>query len=420
MSLNVKVDKDVFYKAITKASCALGGKGKEDDERMKNFGIEVKDGEMNIIASRMDVSARATIKKEDGLEVLSEGRIVLDGYNLLNNVGSYHQGVSLTIAVDDDGDGDEHEYSDEDGAVNANVVISYHKKGSSGIWEHKHAVIDDRYYPAVNFDWSCDHVATYDASKLVENVAKVSFAASEEDYRLDYNVVLLEFGEEGAVFFATDGRQLAYVNDPATKYSNPKHAMIEAKLINQISKKNILDQSKPIDISIASTEVSDDEDAVVDDVVSPKIRFTQDSLCIISNFTDKIKKPPYAKILNFQGLICSFTLDVKQVKEDLRALSPLESKETMWNFTKDKIFVQNTSFQGKQTSGEIDGVEDFVGDECELKFSLRYWENLLHKSGAEDKLKVEIKAKNIPILVKVEESPCVYTFCIQPIKDLKL
>ena len=84
---------------------------------------------------------------------------------------------------------------------------------------------------------------------------------------------MMEFGKEGAVFFATDGRQLAYVKDPGEKYANPKHAMIEAKVINQISKKNILDQSKEIDISIS-------------DEGSPRVRFVQDSLVIISNFME--------------------------------------------------------------------------------------------------------------------------------------
>jgi DNA polymerase III sliding clamp (beta) subunit (PCNA family) len=409
MSLEVNVDKDVFLKAITKASCALGSKNGEDD-RAKNFGIEVKNGEMSIIANRMEVSARATIRKEDGLEVIGDGRAVLDGYNLLNNVGSYHQGVSLNICIEES---DDEEYSDGDegDGSNVSVVISYDKSGGRGRWEHKHFVVDEKHFPVVSFDWDCDHKAKYGASNLVENIAKVSFAASEEDFRLDYNVVLLEFGESGATFFATDGRQLAYVNDPEAKHKVTKHAMIEAKLINQISKKNILDQAQDIDISIADS---------VDGDVAPKIRFMQSDLTIISNFTDQVKKPPYEKILNFTGLVCRFTLDVKQVKEDLKALSPIDSKETLWHFKQNKIFVQNTTFQGKQTSGEIDGVEGFEGEDCQMKFSLRYWENLLHKSGADGKITIEVKAMNIPIVVKVEEEPCVYTFCIQPIKDISL
>jgi DNA polymerase III sliding clamp (beta) subunit (PCNA family) len=411
MSLEINVDKDVFLKAIVKASCALGSKN--DDDKCKNFGIEVTKDEMVIIASKQEVSSKAIIRKEDGLEILGQGKVVLDGYNLLSNVNSYHQGVSLNIRVEES-DGDEYEYSDEndddDSQSTHNIVISYDKKSGGGSWEHKHFLIDDKYYPATNFDWTSTHSAVYDASRLVENIAKVSFAASEEDYRQEYNVVMLEFGAEGAVFFATDGRQLAYVKDPADTYKKTKHAMIEAKIINQISKKNILDQSKTIDVSIADAK----------DGVSPRIRFLQDDLCIISNFNDQASKPPYEKILNFQGCVCQFTLDVKRVKEDLKALSPLESKETLWSFGKDKILVQNTSFQGKQTHGEIDGVEDFEGEDCEMKFSLRYWDNLLNKSGAEDKIKVQIKAKNIPIVISVSEDPCVYTFCIQPIKDIKL
>jgi DNA polymerase III sliding clamp (beta) subunit (PCNA family) len=400
MSLEVNVGKDVFLNAIVKASCALGGKN--EDDKSKNFGIEVKNDEMNIIASKDAISARATIGKEDGLEVISEGRVVLDGFNLLSNVGSYHQGVSLNIIAEEIEDDEADAMDDE---CSRNVVISYEKK-VGGRWEHKHFVIDDSYFPSVKFDWECEHSAEYKASSFVENIAKVSFAASEEDYRQEYNVVLLQFGKDGAVFFATDGRQLAYVNDESVSYSETKYAMIEAKVINQISKKNILDQSKVIDISITETEG-----------ISPRIRFVQDDLCIISNFSDKARKPPFEKILNSTGLVCSFDLDVKQIKEDLKALSPIDSKETLWHFTQNKIFVKNTTFQGKQTSGEIYGVENFEGEDCKMKFSLRYWENLLHKSGAEDKINVQVKSPTRPIFIKVEDEPK-YVFCIQPIKEI--
>lgn len=402
MSLEVNVGKDVFLNTIVKASCALGGKN--EDDKSKNFGIEVKNGEMNIIASKDAISSRATIKKEDGLEVIGEGRVVLDGFNLLNNVGSYHQGVSLNIVVEDFED-DEADAMDDDEKVVGNVVISYDKK-SGGRWEHKHCVLQEKFFPSVNFDWECKHSAEYKALSFVENIAKVSFAASEEDYRADYNVVLIQFGNDGVVFFATDGRQLAYVNDNENTYKETRYAMIEAKIINQISKKNILDQSKTIDISIADG-----------DGVSPRIRFVQDDLCIISNFSDKAKKPPFEKVLNSPGLVCSFDLDVKQIKEDLKALSPIDSKETMWHFTQNKIFVQNTTFQGKQTSGEIYGVENFEGEDCKMKFSLRYWENLLHKSGADNKINIQVKSPTRPIFIRVEDEPK-YIFCIQPIKEI--
>jgi DNA polymerase III sliding clamp (beta) subunit (PCNA family) len=402
MSLELKIKKETLQDAIIKVSCALGDKN--DAITTKNFGFEAKDGKLIIKASRSEVSAKVEVLESDDMEIISEGEFVLDGYSLMGDLPNFHSKVELHVTVDDGDDlVDESEMEDEDSSTK--IVHFSYKKQTGGVWNHEFSTLNDKYKPAVNFDWESDHSVSYPASLLIDNVNKTAYAASDNDYRASYNIVLIDMGPDGIVFFASDGRQSAYVKDDNFKFKSSKSALISSKIISSISQKKIFSADSEVSMSIADNPSNG----------CPRIKFEQDNLVVISNFYENATRLPYEKIIGSSDSECEFTINPSCLKEDLNAITKQDLKETMWRFTSDKIFITNISYQGKKTEGEIDCVENFSGSPCELKFSLRYWENIISRSSNEN-LKVSVRKKK-PTEIHVSSQPVEYKFFIQPIYD---
>jgi len=393
MSLKLKVGKENFQSAVIRVSCALGDRN--DDVKTRNFGIEAKKGKLIIIASRGDICARCIL--DSGVEVESEGRVVVDGYALLNDISNYHSNVSLNLThVEGEG---------EDSA--SQLHISY-ETSRNKTWEHDHSLFPDSMFPEIDFEWESKHSITYPASKFVRNIERTAKAASDESHHIEYCILLIRFTPEGVVFFAGDGRQMSYVMDSEHSVEEESIAMIRAKLASQFSKRKILDATGDLNISIEETSGND----------IGRMKIDQSNFTIISNFTPA-KRLPYESILNIPNVHCSFSIKADVLRQDLKALSNPENRDTIWSFSKDGVEVSNVGSYSKKKSGSIAGVSNYEGKSCEMEFSLLYWDNLLSSCEKDTVLDVVVHGPNVPINIGVSESPDLFKYFIMPITEVE-
>jgi DNA polymerase III sliding clamp (beta) subunit (PCNA family) len=394
MSLKVQVGKDEFHRAITRVSCALGDKN--DDVKTRNFGIEAKDGKLSVIAARRDICARYVL--EDGaLDVQSEGKLVVDGYSLLSDITNYHTGVTLELSVEE-GDSDD---------TAKQLKINY-KTGRGKTWEHDHSLLPPSLFPDIDFEWQSKHCIQYPANQFIRNIERTARAASDESHHMEYCILLIRFTTEGVVFFAGDGRQMSYVMDSDHLVAEESMAMIRAKLVTQFSKRKVLDASGDLNISIEETE----------DDAPGRMKIDQDNFTVISNFASA-KRLPYENILKIPHEHCSFEINSEVLRQDLKALSNPENKDTVWHFSKDGIEVKNVGSYSKKKVGSIAGVSNYEGKECQMEFSLSYWESVLATCEKDAVLKVLIHNPRVPINIEVSPSPDLHKFYIMPINDVE-
>jgi DNA polymerase III sliding clamp (beta) subunit (PCNA family) len=387
--MEIKIRKELFESAITKTACALGDK--KAPPMTQNFGIEVTSEGISVTASRTDSSARFEIPKSDDLEIISEGKAVVSGESFIKGISNFHAGVLVHVKEEENDEGDKKQIS-----------CSYSTRGGKE-WDHEFALMDDQLFPEANFEWKSKHSVSYPADKFIEYVEKTAFAASDEESQRNYSVILMRFADEGLSFFATDGRQLSHVHDSSVSFDNEKEALLDVRMITSIAKKNILDSNFDVSISVE------------DKKKGSKIRIEQEGFVVISNFAEDAKRIPYDKVINMTGDICKFKVRAIDLKEDLKALFSPEFKDSQWSFSKDSIDVKNLGASAKRAGGQIEGVTDFEGDNCEMAFSLRYWENLLARTSGNAELGINVRNQRAAIEIEVNPAPDMYNFYIMPI-----
>lgn len=399
--MKISISKEEFENALTKVSCALGEKN--EDAITRNFGIKVDDKSMKICASSQKISAEYVATcSEHGLVALEEGKAVVDGASILSNVANLHSDVTLeietTISVKEDRD-------EEDISVGT-LEINYETKDGEK-WSHEHSLLNEKYFPSANIGWDSKHRVEYPAGRFMENIAKSAFAASDEDYKADYGALLLSFEEGGVVFFATDGRQMAYVKDVEVKSKSSKFALIKASVMSKIAKKRILDVTENMEISIKDSKKK---------AITSQVRIKQGKLSIVSNFADA-NRLPFEKILRASGEHCKFSINASVLKNSLRALSDLENKDAIWEFTDKKIVIRNSSNYNRKSSGNVSGVLDFIGEKCKMEFSTRYWNNILSKCDQDATIDVVVRSPRSPIDLLVSKAPLICNYFIMPINN---
>ena len=394
--MNLKIRKELLEKIITKVSCGLGEKS--EDPITKNLGIEVVDDKLRIVSSSQKISAEYVLNKNDDFEVTETGKVVVDGQGFIGNISNLHSGVLLNIFTEviKEGENDQ-----------KRLVISYMTKDEEEC-VNNHNLIDETYFPAVDFNWATKHSLKYPADQFIENISKTSCAASDENFRPDYNAVLINFAKDGVVFFASDGRQMAYIKDSNNVFADEKIALIQSQVINKISKKRILDTDSDLEISIKESKAKEKN--------TSKVRIKQDGFTILSNFADA-NRLPYEKILAIGGEHCSFSINAGKLRDSLKPFSDLENKDTKWKFAKEKIAVTNVKGFSRKTKGTITGVTSYIGNECEVDYSLKYWDGMLSKCDSLTDLKVVIHNPRMPIDIEITPAPNLYKFFIMPINE---
>jgi len=395
--MNVKVKKEEFEKALSKVSCALGAKN--EDVITRNIGIEASGKTLRFVASSQKVCAEYIMEEGPDLEISSDGKIVVEGTALISNVSNLHSGVMINAEVGE-------EESDGDG-YKRNLMLSYDTKHGEK-WDHVHNLLDPGFFPTIDFSWNTKHSVTYSTAKFLDGVTKAVSAASDEVHRPSYNAVMVGFGDNGVEFFASDGRQMAYTRDASKVSSETRKALIQSQVISKVAKKNILDSSEDVDVSISPDE---------DGKNKGKVRFHQNGFTVITNFLEEADLLPYEHVLSLSSDICSFTLNAGLLKEDLKVFSDLENKDSKWTFSPDGIKIVSVGNFDRKSEGFVSGVEDYKGGSCEMRLSLRYWESLLSKCDKSINLKVEITNERVPISIEVSPDPSLYRFFIMPITD---
>ena len=234
------------------------------------------------------------------LEIEETGKIVVDGTSLVSNVSNLHSEVMIEALVEDAEDSNDKDYKQ-------NLRFSYDTKHNEK-WEHVHNLIDTTFFPEINFTWNTKHVVSYSTAQFIDGMSKAVSAASMEEHRPDNNAVMIGFGSDGVEFFASDGRQMAYVCDSSHISDDERKALIQSQIVSKIIKKNIFDSSKDIEISISEGE--GDENG--------KVRFRQSGLTVITNFAKDANLLPYHKILGMSGGICKFKINAGMLKDDLK------------------------------------------------------------------------------------------------------
>lgn len=397
--MNLKVNKEEFENALSKVSCALGDKN--EDLITKNFGIKAEGKTLTVCASSQKISAEYVIETGENLSIENSGAAVIDGASILSNVSNLHPNVMLSIKTE------ETEPEDEEDPSAGTLEINY-ETSSGEKWSHEHSLLSEEYFPAANLSWSSKHKVTYSTDKFIDHINRTAFAASDDKYRAEYNALLISFEEDGVIFFATDGRQMAYIKDVEVKSKSNKHALLKAADISKIAKKKVLDTTEDIEISIEDSEKKG---------VTPRVKISQNNFSVVSNFFDA-DRLPFEKIITMGGKQCSFIINAGTLRDGLRALSDLENKETVWEFGKKKIVIRNSANYNRKSSGNVSGVKDFDGEECKMTFSARYWTNILSKCDPQTDLEILVRSTAAPIDLSVSKEPNICNFFIMPINDV--
>lgn len=396
--MKIKIRREELVKALSKVSCALGEKN--EDVSTKNIGIEASKDTLRFVASSQKICAEYSMHVGDDLEISDVGKIVVDGTSLISNVSNLHSGVMLSASVGNE--------STEDGEYKCNLELSYETKLGEK-WDHVHNLIDPTYFPEIDFTWNTNHSVTYPAPQFLNGISRAVSAASDEEHRPNYNAVMVGFGPSGVEFFASDGRQMAYTKDTSHPSKDERKALIQSQVIAKVAKKNILDSSKDVEISISPAEKGSDDPG--------KVRIKQDDLTIITNFAKNANLLPYEKVLGITSDICSFSINAGLLKDDLRVFSDLENKDSKWTFSPKGIKVVSLGNFDRKSEGFISGVKDYDGGACEIRLSLRYWESLLSQCDSNTELKVEIQNERVPLSIEVSPEPSLHRFFIMPIND---
>jgi len=393
--MKIRVRKEELVKALGKVSCALGDKN--EDIATKNIGIEASDNVLRFVASSQKVCAEYKFNVGDDLDIEQKGKIVVDGLSLISNVTNLHPGVMITAEVQDDGD---------DTDYKKNLKLTYSTKYDE-TWEHVHNLIDPTYFPEIDFSWDTKHTVTYPTNQLISGISRAVSAASDEEHRPSYNAVMIGFGPSGVEFFASDGRQMAYSKDSSHSSSEKKQALIQSQVISKIAKKNILDSSENVEISISEGSSEN----------IGKVRFCQSGFTIVTNFAKGADLLPYENVLKIKADLCSFELNAGLLKDDLKVFSDLENKDSKWTFSSDKIKVVSIGNFDRKSEGSISGVKQYDGGAGEVRLSLRYWDSILSKCDNNTDLKVSIMNERVPVSIEVSPEPLLYRFFIMPIND---
>ena len=396
--MKIKIRKEELSKALAKVACAIGDKSEEG--LTKNIGIETTKSYVRFVASSQKVCAEYKVSVGDDLEIVELGKIVLDGSAIISNVANLHAGAMITAEVKDLSDAKSKDYK-------KNLNLSYTTKYDED-WEHVHNLIDPTYFPEIDFSWTTTHTVTYPVSKFITGISRAVAAASDEEHRPNYNAVMMGFGPEGVEFFASDGRQMAYLKDSSYVTKESKKALIQSQIINKIAKKNILNTNEDIEISINPGTTKN----------SGKVRFSQSGFTIITNFAQDADMLPYENILKIRADLCSFNVNAGLLKDDLKVFSDLENKDSKWTFSADGIKIVSIGNFDRKSEGTISGIKDYVGGACEIRLSLRYWDSLLSKCDNVSDIKVEIFNERSPVSIEVSPSPSLYRFFIMPINDM--
>lgn len=400
--MKIIINKEEFEKALTKVSCALGEKN--EDAITRNFGIKVDDKSMKICASSQKISAEYVVAcSEQDFTALEGGKAVVDGASILSNVANLHSDVKLKIET---AVSVKESIDDEDVSVGT-LEINYETKDGEK-WSHEHSLLNEKYFPSANIGWDSKHRVEYPAGRFMENIAKSVFAASDEDYKADYGALLLLFEEDGVVFFATDGRQMAYIKDVEVKSKSSKFALIKASVMSKIAKKRILDITKNMEISIKDSKNKS---------ITSQVRIKQGQLSIVSNFADA-NRLPFEKILRASGEHCKFSINASVLKNGLRVISDLENKDAIWEFTDKNIVIKNKSNYNRKSSGNISGVFNFIGEKCKMEFSTRYWNNILSKCNKDATIDVVVRSPRLPINLSVSNESLICNYFIMPINNV--
>ena len=404
--IKAKVRKEMFESAINKVSCALGDK--TDDDITKYISIEVTDDSMNFICHRDDICAKYTIPIGEDLEIKSNGKVVIEGLPLINNVSKYHDGVDLILESEEieiEKEDEEKETSFKELVTKLNIE---YKTKHGKLWKHTHQGISDKYFAEIDFDFDVDRTIEYDGKKFINNINKVAFAAMVDNYHEKYTVMTIDPEPEGLTMIASDGRQLAYLRDTEKTFTESQNSiLIESRILMKIARDKIFDEFNEVLLHVCDPDDDDDE-------FSGKVKFVQENLSIINNLIN-VERLSYEKIIEMDQSECKFEIDATSLKEDLKALSPSESKETLWKFKEDSIEVENVGYQSKKTTGEISSVENFEGDECSVNFHIKYWEDILTKCNKDNKIKVNVRSSSLPVELTISEEPIEYKYFIMPI-----
>ncbi|MFW5795476.1 MAG: hypothetical protein ACOCV1_08345 [Bacillota bacterium] len=358
---------------------------------------------MRFVASSQKVCAEYKMDAGDNLIIKERGKIVVDGVGLISNVSNLHSGVMIDATVSD-----VDEVSGEDSDDYKKSLEMSYKTKYDEVWEHSHNLLNPVYFPDIDFAWDTKHMVAYPAGRFIKFISRAASAASDEQHRPSYNAVMVSFGSKGVEFFASDGRQMAYVNDSSLQSSNDRQALVQSQVISKVTKKGILETGDDVEISISTGE----KDEV------GKVRFYQNGLTIITNFAQGANVLPYDKILALQSDVCSFNITAELLKEDLKVFSDLENKDSKWTFGPDGIKVVSLGNFDRKSEGKISGVKDYIGDECTMRLSLRYWDSLLSQCDGDTELKVSVAHTEAPIGIEVSPEPSLYKFFIMPMNDV--
>jgi len=389
--MKIRIRKEELERALNKVACALGDKN--EDVTTKNVGIEVLKDSLRFVASSHKICAEYKISVGDNLVIEESDKIVVDGDGLIRNISNFHSGVMVSMV------------SEKKDAKT--LTLSYNTKHDEP-WEHTHNLLDSSYFPEINFEWPTEHSVVYPAARLINWSLRAISAASDEEHRADYNAVMIGFGKVGVEFFASDGRQMAYINDKEYTSEETKKALIQSQIISKVTKRSILENNEDVEISI--NERSEESGG--------KVRFRQNGLTIITNFSKDAKLLPYEKILKLGKGVCSFSINAGLLKDDLKVFSDLQVKDSTWSFSSNGIKISSLGNFDRKSHGSVSGITNFDGKECQMILSLKYWDNLLSKCDGNSDLKVNIASIQAPICIEASPEPALYKFYIMPITDV--
>ena len=331
---------------------------------LENFLFEIKDGSLTIYATDLEISLKSSINvvADENFSAVVPAKLLFDVIRSLKDT---------TVVFKTEGKGKINMHTD-----NGRYVLSY---------------MDPEEYPEIP-SFPSEGTESDDLSEITLNgedlryaMEKTAFAMSKEEMRPAMMGTLLDFGEEGLRFVATDGHRLANLLKKNLKHELSSQYIIPERAISVLLK--ILDE-KDVKIYMSKTHMS----------------FSLNDIELITRLIGQ-KYPDYQSVIPLEN---EFKMKVKaKVLHDaikrMMLFSTSNTRRVKFSISDNNLEISAEDLD-IGASGDENIECEYDGEALEIGFNSAYVNDMLNHLGSFDELIFKLHSPTKAVIINpVEE-----------------
>lgn len=326
---------------------------------LENFLFEVKDGQLTIYATDLEISLKSSLNivTEENVKVVVPARLLNDIVRSLKETTIHFKFLSNK---------------------KINLVTDMGKYTISYLDADEFPEI-----PSVDADKSAKDIneVVINGQELRHAFEKSSFAMSKEEMRPAMMGTLFEFTDDGLRFVATDGHRLVNMLKKNIKATFNQQYVVPERAVSVLLK--VLDE-KDVKIHLTKTYVS----------------FKLNDIELITRLIAQ-KYPDYSSVIPLENefLMKLSTNDVHDSIKRMMLFSTSSTRRVKFSIKKDSLDISAEDLD-IGASGEEKVVCEYSGDEMEIGFNSAYVNDILNHLSGEDEIIFKLHSPTKAVIVE--------------------